>query len=115
MTIDVDSTIWETYGLRKQGGAKFTYTHVRNYHPLVAAVAGTGDIVHWRLRGGNANTARGAAGFLTETFNRTRADAATGALTFCADPGFYAGTVAAACRRANVRFSITVRMNKPIH
>ena len=115
VTIDVDSTICETYGLAKQGGAKFTYTHVRGYHPLVAAVAGTGDIVHWRLRGGNANTARGAAGFLTETFNRARAGAATGALTLRADSGFYAGTVAAACRRANVRFSITARMNKAIH
>ena len=29
VTIDVDSTICETYGLAKQGGAKFTYTHVR--------------------------------------------------------------------------------------
>ena len=25
---------------------EFSYTHVRGYHPLVAAVAGTGDVVH---------------------------------------------------------------------
>jgi len=36
-------------------------------------IAGTGDVVHCRLRGGNANSGRGAAGFLTETFNRVRA------------------------------------------
>ena len=77
-TIDIDSTICETYGLAKQGGSKFTHTKVRGYHPLIAAVAGTGDVVHSRLRGGNANTGRGAAGFLTETFNRARAARATG-------------------------------------
>ena len=112
VTIDVDSTIVETYGLTKQGGAKFTYTTVRGYHPLIAAVAGTGDVVHSRLRGGNANTGRGAGGFLTETFNRARTAGACGPLTLRADSGFYAGTVAAACRQAGVPFSITVKLNK---
>lgn len=78
VTIDIDSTICETYGLAKQGGAKFTHTHVRGYHPLVATVADTLDVVHSRLRGGNANTGRGAASFVTETFNRVRAAGATG-------------------------------------
>ena len=44
--IDVDSSIHETYGLAKQGGAKFTYNHVRGYHPLYAVAAGTGDVLH---------------------------------------------------------------------
>jgi len=61
LTVDVDSSIVETYGLKKQGGAKFTHTKVRGYHPLVAVVAGTGDVVHCRQRGGNANSGRGAA------------------------------------------------------
>ena len=30
-TIDVDSSIHETYGLAKQGGTRFTYNHVRGY------------------------------------------------------------------------------------
>ena len=114
VTIDVDSTICETYGLAKQGGSKFTHTKVRGYHPLIAAVAGTADVVHCRLRGGNANTGRGAGGFLTETFNRVRAAGATGPLTLRADSGFYIGAVVAACRKADARFSITVRMNKAI-
>jgi len=58
LTIDVDSTICETYGLAKAGGSRFTYNHVRGYHPLVAVVAGTGDVVHSRLRGGNAHSGR---------------------------------------------------------
>ncbi len=35
VTIDVDSTICETYGLAKQGGV-FGHTKVRGYHPLLA-------------------------------------------------------------------------------
>jgi hypothetical protein len=115
VTIDVDSSICETYGLKKQGGARFTYNHVRGYHPLFAVVAGTGDVLHCRQRGGNANSGRGAAGFLTETFNRLRAAGATGAFTLRADSGFYAGAVAAACRKAGVRYSITVKLNKALH
>jgi len=115
VTIDVDSSIVETYGLKKQGGAKFTYNHVRGYHPLFAVVAGTADVVHCRQRGGNANSGRGAAGFLTETFNRLRAAGASGPLTLRADSGFYSGAVAAACRAADVAFSITVKLNPAIH
>jgi len=113
-TIDVDSSIVETYGLKKQGGTKFTYNKVRGYHPLLAVVAGTGDVVHCRQRGGNANSGRGAAGFLTETFNRARAAGASGPITLRADSGFYAGAVATACRAADVRFSITVKLNPAI-
>jgi hypothetical protein len=111
VTIDMDSSILETYGLHKQGGAKFTYNHVRGYHPLLSVIAGTGDVVHSRLRGGNANTGRGAASFLTETFSRVRAAGASGPLTMRADSGFYSKKVVGSCRAADVRFSITVRQN----
>ncbi len=114
ITVDVDSTICETYGLAKQGGV-FGHTKVRGYHPLVAAVAGTGDVVHCRLRGGNANSGRGARSFLTETFNRLRAAGASGPVTLRADSGFYSYNVVDACRHADVRFSITVRMHKALH
>jgi hypothetical protein len=109
VTIDVDSTISETYGLAKQGGV-FGHTKVRGYHPLVAAVSGTGDVVHSRQRGGNANSSRGAASFLTESFNRVRAAGATGPLTLRADSGFYNYKVVDACRAAEVRYSITAKL-----
>ena len=115
VTIDIDSSIHETYGLQKQGGAKFTHTKVRGYHPLYAVIAGTGDVVHSRLRGGNANSGRGAAGFVTETVNRVRAAGATGPLTLRADSGFYSRKVVDACRRTALRFSITVKLNKALH
>lgn len=115
VTVDVDASITETYGLAKHGGSKFTYTHVRGYHWLMASVAGTGDVVHTRLRGGNANSGRGAASFLAETFNRVRVAGAIGPLTLRADSGFYSRKVVDACRKADVRFSITVRLNKGLH
>jgi hypothetical protein len=115
VTIDIDSSIHETYGLKKQGGAKFTHIKgVRGYHPLYAHVAGTGDVVHARLRGGNANTGRGAASFVTETVNRARTAGATGPIVLRADSGFYAGAITAACRRAGVAYSITAKMNTAI-
>ena len=112
-TIDVDSTICEVYGLAKQGAA-FGHTGVRGYHPLLAFGAATGDLLHARLRGGNANTARGAAGFITETTNRVRAAGATGPLTLRADSGFYAHQVVKVCQRAGVRYSITAKCNKGV-
>ncbi len=113
-TIDLDSTICETYGLAKEGGSDFTYTHTRGYHPLLAVAAGTGDVLHARLRGGNANTVRGAAHFLTETIGRVRAAGATGQLTVRADSGFYAHAVVSVCRAMGVRFSITIRQSPAI-
>lgn len=111
VTIDVDSTICEVYGTKKQG-ARFGHTKVRGYHHLVAAVAGTGDVVGVRARGGNAHTARGAAGFLIEVFNRVRGAGATGALTLRADSGFYSRAVVAAATGAGVAYSITIKSCK---
>jgi hypothetical protein len=108
-TIDLDSTICETYGLAKEGALHHGYTHVRGYHPLLAVAAGTGDVLMARLREGRANTTRGVAHFLRETIGRVRSAGATGQLTLRADSGFYAAEVVAVCRRMDVRFSITLR------
>ena len=109
-TIDLDSTICETYGLKKQGARDHGYTGVRGYHPLLAVAAGTGEVLMARLREGRANTARGAASFLTETISRVREAGASGTLTMRADSGFYTHDVVAVCRKAKVRFSITARL-----
>src|SRR3990172_7279864 len=111
LTIDLDSTNCETYGLAKEGATGFTYSHVRGYHPLLAIAAGTGDVLMARLRGGNANAGRSAGHFLRETIGRVRSAGATGQLTMRADPGFYAHGVVAVCRAMKVRFSVTVRQS----
>ena len=108
LTIDLDSTICETYGLAKEGARHHGYTGKRVYHPLLAIAAGTGDVLMSRLREGRANTARGAAHFLRETVGRVRYAGANGRLTLRADSGFYTHGVVSVCRKMDVRFSITI-------
>ena len=114
LTIDMDSTICETYGLAKEGARHHGYTGKRGYHPLLAIAAGTGDVLMSRLREGRANTARGAAHFLRETVGRVRYAGANGRLTLRADSGFYTHGVVSVCRKMDVRFSITIRQHKSL-
>ena len=111
LTIDLDSTVCETFGLGKEGAQRHNYTGQRGYHPLFAVAAGTGEVLMARLRKGRANTARGAAHFLRETVSRVRYAGATGPLTMRADSGFYNHDIVAVCRKTKVRFSITVRQH----
>ena len=114
LTIDLDSTICETYGLAKEGARDHGYTGQRGYHPLLAIAAGTGDVLMARLRKGRANTVRGAAHFLRETVGRVRYAGARGQLTVRADSGFYTHALVAVCREMDVRFSITIRQHKSL-
>ena len=114
LTIDLDSTICETFGLDKEGAQRHNYAGQRGYHPLLAVAAGTGDVLMARLRQGRANTGRGAANFLRETVSRVRYAGATGPLTVRADSGFYTHAIVVACRDKSVRFSITVRQHQSL-
>ena len=108
LTVDFDSTICRVFGTAKQG-AKFGYTGVRGYHPLLATLASTSEVLHTRMRGGNAGAARGAGSFVRETISRIRSAGATGQLTFRADSAFYSRSFVNACRDHDVRFSVTVK------
>ena len=99
-------TVWPRRGRGDHG-----YTGKRGYHPLLAVAAGTGDVLMARLREGRANTVRGAAHFLRETVGRVRYAGASGQLTVRADSGFYTHAIVAACRKMDVRFSITIRQH----
>ena len=119
LTIDLDSTVCETFGLCKEGAQRHNYAGQRGYHPILAVAAGTGDVLMARLRQGRANTARGAAHFLRETVSRVRHAGATGQLTVRADSGFYAHAIVVVCRDAvcrdkDVRCSITVRQHESL-
>ena len=114
LTIDLDSTVCETFGLAKEGAQRHNYAGQRGYHPILAVAAGTGDVLMARLRQGRANTARGAAHFLRETVSRVRYAGATGQLTMRADSGFYTHDIVAVCRKLGVRFSITIRQHRSV-
>ena len=108
LVIDLDSTICQVHGHHKQG-AGVSYTGVRGYHPLLASRADTGEVLHVRMRKGQANTMRGAAAFVRELAGRVRRAGASGPLSIRADSGFWAATVIAACRAHRIGFSIGVR------
>ena len=103
-TIDLDSTICETYGLAKEGAR----------HHGISPAAGRG---RWHRRGADGPAARGprhtarGADFLRETVSRVRYGGASGQLTMRADSGFYTHAVVSACRKMDVRFSITIRQS----
>lgn len=113
LTVDVDSTIVEVFGGSKQGAA-FGYTRTRGYHPQLATLAETGQVLGCRLRAGNAHAARGGDTFLAETISRLRGAGASGQITVRADSAFYSKAVLGAAERLGVRFSITVPQDKKI-
>ena len=43
LTIDLDSTVCETYGMDKDGAPRHNYIGVLGYHPVFAIAAGAGD------------------------------------------------------------------------
>src|SRR5262249_14475565 len=136
--VDVDSLLRRVYGKRKQG-AGFGHAKVGGYqvllrglNPLVATIS-TPDaapvIAATQLRAGNAGSARGAASLVAEAIATTKAvpaaqpatpatasTTATAApeIVVRADSAFYSRTVITACRRAGVRFSITVRVDAKV-
>ena len=113
MTIDVDSTIVPVFGRSKQGAA-FGYTNIRGYHPQLATLAETGQVLFCRLRGGAAGAARGAQSFLTETISRARGSGATGQLTVRAASAFYSKAVLHTAKKFGVRFSVTAPQDRRI-
>ena len=76
-------------GKHKQG-AGFGYTKVLGYHPILATHADSGEVLHARMRKGQANTQyRGARRFIDELVARVRRAGATGPLTMRMDSGFW--------------------------
>ena len=63
LTVDLDSLPIEVEG-HQPGSAYNGHYHTRVYHPLIASVGETGDLLDAKLREGNAHTAAGAADFL---------------------------------------------------
>ena len=113
--VDVDSLLRRVYGHAKAGAA---HGHakvggypvlLRGLSPLVATVCtplAAPVVAATRLRGGNAGSARGAAGLVAEAIGVARTAGATGQLLVRADSAFCSTTVLAACRRAAACFSV---------
>ncbi|MEU5941730.1 IS1380 family transposase [Micromonospora sp. NPDC047548] len=121
--VDIDSMLRRVYGKQKQGigfghakvGGYNVY--LRGYNPLVATLStplSAPVIAATRLRAGNAGSARGAARMIAEAITTARSCGAGGEIVVRADSAFYAKTVIGTCRRRNVRFSVTCRIDAKI-
>ena len=114
LTIDLDSTICETYGLAKEGARHHGYTGKRGYHPLLAIAAGTGDVLMSRLpRAGPTPPAAPPT-----SCGRRWDGCATPGPTDDSRYGPTAGSTLMAwypCRKMDVRYSITIRQHKSLH
>ena len=118
--LDIDSMQKRVYGYHKQGAA-FGHTKiqgksllVRGLNALAATIStplGAPVIATTRLRGGNANSARGAASFATQAVGTARATGCGGILVARADSAFYSAAFVGAVRTAGAFFSVTVQMN----
>jgi hypothetical protein len=108
LVVDVDSTICEVAGKAKQGAA-FGYTGVLGYHPILATRAGTGEVLHARMRKGSANTARGARRFIEELVARVRRAGAVGEIVLRMDSGFWSKDTIATLARLDVRYTMAIR------
>jgi hypothetical protein len=64
-----------------------------------------------RLRGGTANSARGAARFAAEAIAAAREAGCSGLIVARADSAYYSAAFCGAVRRAGARFSVTVNMD----
>ena len=69
VTLDIDGLPIEVHG-HQPGSAWNGHYHQNMYHPLVASVAETGDLLDARLRAGNAHTAEGALDFILDLVGR---------------------------------------------
>jgi hypothetical protein len=113
LVIDIDSFVGEVHGSAKQG-AGFGYTGERGYHPILATRSGTSEVLHVRLRRGQAGSGRGALRFVQELVARVRRAGASGEILVRADSAFWNKRVMAYLAEQGCRFSISVSMHKAV-
>jgi hypothetical protein len=114
--VDIDDTIGQVYGTRKQG-AEFGYSKVRGLNAQLAAVSTATSapvIAATRMRRGAAASAHGAPKMLTDTLAAVRRTGHTAPVLVRADSAYYQANVVAAITAGGARYSITVKQNSAI-
>jgi hypothetical protein len=111
LVIDLDSFIGEVHGDAKQG-AGYGYSGRLGYHPLLATRADSNEVLHVRLRKGQANTQRGVERFVDELLARVRRAGHADELVVRADSGFWNKKLCVRLRKAGCRYSIGVTQQK---
>ena len=117
--VDIDDTIIEVHGYRKQG-SEYGYSGVRGLNALITTVTtehAAPVITGQRLRKGACGSGRGAARMIADTLTtvrRLRSTAATGKPLMRADSAFYGHPSVSAAIRGGADVSITVRLDPKV-
>jgi hypothetical protein len=121
--VDIDSTQKRVYGYGKEGAA-FGHAKiagknllVKGLNPLISVIStplAAPVLGPVRLRGGNAGSARGAAGLAAEAIGTARECGCTGTILVRMDSAFYNAAVIGTIRRSKAYFSVTAPVNSSI-
>src|SRR5690625_2240956 len=114
--VDIDDTVRETYGYAKQASG-YGYSGVNGLNALIGVAStpiAAPVVTNSRLRRGAANSARGAARFVTDAVSNARGAGAAGEIIVRMDSAVSDAAVIAGRRRAAARFSVTARMNTSV-
>ena len=116
--VDVDDTVRETHGYRKQGAA-YGYSRVKGLNAQLAIVStplSAPVIAATRFRKGNIDSGHGAARLIGDSLATLRRAVPTtpGLVVVRADSAYFRHDVVAAATAGGARFSVTARMNKAV-
>lgn len=106
ITLDVDSSIFEVHGYLKEG-ARYGYSGVRGFHPLLCFWAETRLLIGSRLRSGNEVSAHHVQSFLGECLSRLPGNRS---IRLRLDAGFYSRHVVAYLLKKSLGFSVSAKL-----
>lgn len=107
--IDVDSFPIEVFG-EQPGSAYNGHYEARIYHPLMASVAETGDILDLMLRNGNVHTANESLDFILAILDKMKEACQSAFLRI--DAGFPEDQLLSAVEKRGVRYVARIKNNK---
>jgi hypothetical protein len=108
-TIDVDSMGIEVHG-QQDGSVYNSHFGCRAYHPIIASVAETGDLLAARLREGNVHTADGAPQFILDVIDRVEGSYAN-SVSVRMDAGFPSDPLLSGLEKRDVPYVCRIRKN----
>jgi hypothetical protein len=114
--VDIDDTVREVHGYKKQGAA-YGYSGVKGLNAQLAVLSSptcAPVIAASRLRRGNTISGHGGAKLIGDAVATARRAGASGQVMVRADSGYYRRDVITAALKAKAWFSVTVRMNPAV-
>ncbi len=110
-TIDMDSSIHEVYGKKKEG-ADYAYDNTWSYNALYGTLAETGDVLYIGLREGCRYTSYGTKEVLPGIIDRVGDHFR--AVRMRGDSGFYDQEIVKVCEARGVEFFIVVKKHENV-